>query len=430
MYSFLVDFVNFMNTGQVRYFLIFFAIIWLRWFIVNSVAATYKPFNGSYRTTKSVVIPVVDEEPALFETVLRSIKRERPQQIIVIINGPKNRSLEAVCKKVGGIEYHWTRTPGKRNALRVGMKYVTGDISVLVDSDTIWTKHTLSELMKPFADATIGGVTTRQRITDPTARMLSRFCDWLEDVRALGTLQAMSVTGFVGCLPGRTIAFRTDIIHRVMKQFMHEEFLGFHKEVSDDRSLTNLTLRAGYKTVLQSTSVVYTEAPTSWKVFIRQQLRWSEGSQYNNVKMSGWMFKHAQLMFFIYWTDTLLPFMLWAMYGSYIINLIFLRQPYMADTLIGTQSMLIVMSATLIGAYISYSIRQLHVIGGRPVHLLYIPLYILLLSFVMAPIRMIGFAKLADDLGWGTRKSAYVGLNRQFKLPSFAMGMLRLRHVE
>ena len=49
---------------------------------------------------------------------------------------------------------------------------------------------------------------------------------------------------------------------------------------------------------MQDTSVVYTDAPTSWKKFIRQQLRWAEGSQYNNLKMTPWMIRNAPLMFF------------------------------------------------------------------------------------------------------------------------------------
>jgi hyaluronan synthase len=112
-------------------------------------------------------------------------------------------------------------------------------------------------------------------------------CEWLEEIRFHGSLKAMSVNGKVGCLPGRTIAFRKSIIADNMDEFMNEKFLGFHKEVSDDRSLTNVTLKQGYKTVLQSTAVVSTAAPESWKKYLRQQLRWSEGSQYNNIKMSG-----------------------------------------------------------------------------------------------------------------------------------------------
>ena len=98
-------------------------------------------------------------------------------------------------------------------------------------------------------------------------------------MRSQYSLPAMSVLGTVGCLPGRTIAFRTGILRRVMHDFLSERFLGFVLEVSDDRTLTNLTLKAGYKTVYQSTSLVYTDAPMGLRKLIRQQLRWARGSQ-------------------------------------------------------------------------------------------------------------------------------------------------------
>lgn len=76
---------------------------------------------------------------------------------------------------------------------------------------------------------------------------MTMFANLLEEIRAEGTMKAMSVTGKVGCLPGRTIAFRTEILRECIHEFMNETFMGFHKEVSDDRSLTNLTLKKAIK---------------------------------------------------------------------------------------------------------------------------------------------------------------------------------------
>lgn len=406
MYAFIVDLVDFLHTGHIRYFLLFFVLIWLRWLIINVLGLFYKPYTAPVHLTSSVIIPVVDEAPDVFKRVLYAITRQKPDEVIVIINGPRNKPLEQLCARFNVI-CQWTPQPGKRHALEIGTKLATGDILVLVDSDTVWSKATLCELIKPFADERVGGVTTQQRILDPTNNLLHRLCAWLEDIRANGTMRAMSVTGQVGCLPGRTIAFRKAIIDRVLPEFMSETFLGFHKEVSDDRSLTNLTLRLGYKTVLQSTAVVYTEAPETWRKFFRQQLRWAEGSQYNNVKMSAWMLRHAPLMFFLYWTDTLLPFMLWGMYLAFLFSVL-CGLPSQAE-IIGPHNLFVIAVLTASGAYLSYAIRQLPTIKERSSHLLYIPFYILFLSFCMAPIRMLGFARLADDLGWGTRKMAYHG---------------------
>ena len=61
--------------------------------------------------------------------------------------------------------------------------------------------------------------------------------------------------------------------------------MGVFLEVSDDRTLTNLTLKEGYRTVYQYTSLVYTDAPLQVKKLFKQQLRWARGSQYNTLRM-------------------------------------------------------------------------------------------------------------------------------------------------
>src|SRR5512144_1129533 len=111
-----------------------------------------------------------------------------------------------------GVMWTWTPIPSKRNAVKVGTELASGEILVLVDSDTVWTRDTLCELVKPFADPGIGGVTTRQRVLDPQRHFFTRWADWLENSRVKYSMPAQSVLGHVGCLPGRTIAFRRQIV--------------------------------------------------------------------------------------------------------------------------------------------------------------------------------------------------------------------------
>lgn len=240
--------------------MLFFVFILVRWGVVFFNAIRYKPYKyeGTPDFFSSVIIPVVDEPIDLFTKVLINISKQRPSEIIVVLNGPENEGLRQACENLNAgladqmtpVQFYYTPVAGKRNAIRLGMEHVDprSDITVLVDSDTVWTENTLIELLKPFAvDETIGGVTTRQKILKPGRRLVTLFANLLEEIRAEGTMKAMSVTGKVGCLPGRTIAFRTSIIHDVMHEFMHEKFMGIHKEVSDDRSLTNLTLKKDIK---------------------------------------------------------------------------------------------------------------------------------------------------------------------------------------
>ena len=82
---------------------------------------------------------------------------QKPGEIIVVINGAPNPELAEVCEEFAPL-VRWVHTPipGKRNAVMIGTKMSTGEITVLVDSDTIWTEGTLAELVKPFADDRVG----------------------------------------------------------------------------------------------------------------------------------------------------------------------------------------------------------------------------------------------------------------------------------
>ncbi|HSY15348.1 MAG TPA: glycosyltransferase, partial [Jatrophihabitantaceae bacterium] len=259
-------------------FTVFVLLTWLLWVVKVALSRRYQPWTAPYETTTTVVIPVVDEPIELFRDVLQRIIEQRPSQIVVVINGKRNPILEKVCEEFTGLlEWLWTPVAGKRNAVRLGAERAWGEIVLLVDSDTIWTTDTLAELVKPFAEATIGGVTTRQRILDPRRSFLTRWADWLENSRALYSMPAQSVLGTIGCLPGRTIAFRRSVLESSMHEFMTKRFMGVFMEVSDDRTLTNLTLKRGFRTVYQSTSLVYTDAPTRLKKLVKQQFRWARG---------------------------------------------------------------------------------------------------------------------------------------------------------
>lgn len=406
MYTFWTQLTDLINHGQVHYFFLFFLFVWLMWLAKVFVSRLYKPVSEPFETTTSVVIPVVDEPEDLFRDVLTRIVGQDPDETVVVINGPENLPLERICAEFPTVTCIHTTTPGKRNAVKVGVENSTGEVVVLVDSDTIWTEDTLVELVKPFADETIGGVTTHQRILDPRRNWLSRFADWMEDIRCTFAMPAMSVMGEVGCLPGRTIAFRRNILERNMTAFMSEKFLGIHLEVSDDRTLTNYTLKDGYKTVYQRTSRVFTDCPTTVRKFVKQQYRWAKGSQYNTLRMLGWMLKNAPFLALVYLADIVIPFWFVGVVGLSAIRLV-----TGADS--GVPHSLWLALAGCLGGFL---LRQAPHIRRHPRDIVFLPAYILLVTFMLTPIRVIGFFRMAKDEGWGTRADSYTGSRQRHLL--------------
>jgi hyaluronan synthase len=413
LFTFLLQLRETLQHGHpLHLFTIFVATVWVLWTVKVLLSRRYRPWTAPHRTTTSVIVPVVDEPPELFREVLRRIAEQEPDETIVVINGPRNLALEAVCNEFAdGLTWTWTPVAGKRNAVRTGVERASGEAIVLVASDTLWTAGTLAELVKPFADPRVGGVTTRQRILAHERNLLTRWADWLENSRALYAMPAQSVLGQVGCLPGRTIAFRREILIRSMPAFLSERFLGVFLEISDDRTLTNYTLRQGYRTVYQSTSLVYTDAPTRIGKLIRQQYRWARGSQYNTLRMLPWMLRHTPLLAVFLVFDVVLPFLLlgticgWA-YRHVTDSGTNLYRGYL-DAYGWRQAVLAIVILSVAASSLSMAIRHLRHLQERPEDLPRLPVFVLLSTLLLMPIRLYGFLRMAHVGGWGTRKHAY-----------------------
>ena len=201
------------------------------------------------------------------------------------------------------------------------------------------------------------------------------------------------------------------ILVDVMEDFMTARFLGVFLEVSDDRTLTNLTLKKGYRTVYQSTSLCYTDAPLQLRKLLKQQLRWSRGSQYNTMRMLPWMLRHTPVLAFFFVSDIIMPILLFTILIAWVlrrqqgtdVNLyIGLLQaegrPWMLAAIVAT---------TVLLSALSMSVRQLRHIEERPVDLFWMPVYILFSTLFLMPIRAYGFLRLGHVGGWGTRTAAY-----------------------
>lgn len=416
MLAFLLQISAWATEGRLYLFAVFMIVVWLLWTVKVVLGRHYRPYTAPFTTTTSVIVPVVDEPAELFRAVLERILAQRPTEVMVVVNGPRNTAIEEVCTELGA-RWRWTAIPGKRNAIRLGVEASTGDVAVLVDSDTLWTPDTLRELVKPFADPAVGGVTTRQRIFDPDRSVLTRWADWLENIRNEYSMPAMSVLGAVGCLPGRTIAFRRQILVDHMERFLTERFLGVYLEISDDRTLTNYTLRAGYETVYQSTALVFTDAPTGLRTLVRQQYRWARGSQYNTLRMLPWMLRRSPVLAVFYLGDILTPFVLvgsglaWALSGALGFDVALYEQLPLPD--VAWQAVVYLLAVSMAMSILSLAVRFGHHFAYRPADLLHLPVFMLVNTLVLMPVRIVGFLRMAHDAGWGTRANAFAGRARR-----------------
>ncbi|MDT7747627.1 MAG: hypothetical protein QOD96_1289, partial [Pseudonocardiales bacterium] len=111
-------------------------IRWSLWLVRRVPAVLYTPIVGDYRLPMSIVVPVYQEDPEIFETAIRSWLDNRVAEIILVID-----VTDAACIAIARrypVTVLLTDVPGKRDALRKGWNAASTELVALVDSDTIW----------------------------------------------------------------------------------------------------------------------------------------------------------------------------------------------------------------------------------------------------------------------------------------------------
>jgi hyaluronan synthase len=397
MFSFLRDTWDALGHGRSpTLYMGFFAYVWLLWSAKALTARRYRPSRSrAPELTTSVVVPIYNETEPVLRRSLASVVANRPTELIAVIDGG-DPELAAIageyCDRV-------LRLPksGKRVAIAAGLRESDPSTGVVVvlDSDTVWAAGALDEMLRPFADPRVGGVTPRQAIFDVGSNPVRRLADWVEDIRYHLTVPAQSVFGQVGCLAGRTIAYRRAAFEPAVERLVRQTVLGVPQHVGDDRVLTNELLRAGWRTVYQSTARVETDAPSDWRTFWRQQLRWGRSSQRETLLSLRWLWRRP-VAFACFVTDIVTPFALYAVAGLAVAHA--LRGHGGVTGL----PLLLELPLGYLGMLASIGVRQAAHVRRVPDDLARLPLFVLQITFIMVPLRIAAFATMFHQ-GWGSR---------------------------
>jgi hyaluronan synthase len=171
---------------------------------------------------------------------------------------------------------------------------------------------------------------------------------------------------------------------------------------------------AGYRTVFQSTSLVYTDAPLTLGKLGKQQYRWARGSQYNTLRMLPWMLRHTPLLAVFYVADIVVPFVLTGAFASWAVTLATGTKLALYDSLelgrLPQQAILpTILALSLVTTGLSLAIRFGRHFAGAIGDLLYLPAFMAINTLLLMPVRVLGFFRMAHNASWGTRSGGFAG---------------------
>ncbi len=253
-----------------------------------------------------LVVPFYNEHNIRLGRTLGSIARQtRPPDHLFVINDGSSVGESALnvwlpvlrerCSKVTYIPM--PENLGKRRALATAIRAMTEcDIIVTTDSDCALREDTISELIKPFASASVMAVTGRVSVSNRNKNILTRFQDVLYAAAFLNERAAMAVFGgSVLVCSGAVAAYRRSALIGHLDEFVRKPWM-----FGEDRHLTNYALLIG-KAVIQDTAVVGTKVPETMGHYLRQQTRWQRAFIQNTI----WILENFPLTHRVFWISFL-----------------------------------------------------------------------------------------------------------------------------
>jgi N-acetylglucosaminyltransferase len=230
-----------------------------------------------------VVLPCWNEDPALLAACCRSLEAQDYQgqlRVFLVDDGSSNRDLLRHVYLRYRDRPGWSvrllnRNHGKRRAQDVAVSAGDGELVVTVDSDTVFARDGVRRLVSAFADPRVGAVTGDVRISNAGETWLTRLID--ERYRLLFSHEraAQSHAGAVLCCSGPFSAYRRAALTPVWDAYLSQTFMGRPSVAGDDLHLTNLVLASGYDSLYEPSARAVTNAPTTLRRYLRQQLRWN-----------------------------------------------------------------------------------------------------------------------------------------------------------
>ncbi|KAF9312242.1 Hyaluronan synthase 3 [Podila horticola] len=293
------------------------------------------------------------EDPVLLEGCLKSLRAmryQRNQRVMLVVDGNEAQDeymgqvFMKVFEKQGGaiirtdflsmdreltdkdreelvrqIAYHpgpvCVMQPhrGKRSAMYTGFAALLqqGIESVVVtDSDTYLDPHVCKELAFALAESPIVGAATgdvRIYNTGTWVSFLSSLRYWFAFNLERG---AQSYHSVVNCVSGPLGIYRMSIVSEVMDGWVKQSFLGVLCTYGDDRHLTNLVLREGFKVKFTHYAICYTDTPIRFIAWVTQQTRWSK-SFFREIPIQlGCMHLHSPWMTYALLYQLIYPMMM------------------------------------------------------------------------------------------------------------------------
>lgn len=262
--------------------------------------------NFDYPTC-SILIPAHNEEKVIGKTIEAMMKVVYPKdklQILVINDGSTDKTKEIIqsySQQDSRVELFdipkGEGGKGKSRTLNIGRRAAKGEIIAIYDADNTPDENSLRYLVAQLLlHKELGAVIGKFRTVNKNRNFLTKFIN-IETLSFQSMLQAGRWQMHnISTLPGTNF---------VMWTWLIEKLNGWDEEaLTEDSELSIRIYEEGYKIKFIPYAITYEQEPESWRVWIKQRMRWVRGNNYVIAKFFRDIpkFKNRRLAFDLLYT--------------------------------------------------------------------------------------------------------------------------------
>jgi peptidoglycan-N-acetylglucosamine deacetylase len=220
----------------------------------------------------AVIIPAYNEQAVIAKTVRSVLLAGRANyEVIVIDDGSSDATADAARKAFGDdprVRVYKKANGGKAAAANYGLSRTNAEIVVCIDADTVLAPDAIPLLVRHFKDPSVGAV-AGTAIVGNQVNFLTRLQSLEYVIGQSLDRRAFALFNANGIVPGAIGAWRKRAIVDVGSYATDT--------VAEDADMTFSVIRAGWKVLFEPRAEARTEAPETWRAFLKQRFRWMYG---------------------------------------------------------------------------------------------------------------------------------------------------------
>lgn len=408
-YNWIIDFGNIVGIWLSLLVIFGIAIIpgFMNAFMVASLWLDRRPprkIKHERYPAITILIAAYNEEDNILSTLESIDRQDYPGEMttIVINDGSKDNTVQKIKEVIH--RYPWLmlvnryKNKGKSHALNKGLNYVTTNLTITIDADSYLYKDALKHIVErylndpPNTAAVAGAVLVRNSRKNFVTKVQE--WDYFHGIASIKRIQSLYQGTLVA--QGAFSLYETQVLREINK---------WPACVGEDIVLTWSILNRGYRVGFAEDACLFTNAPDTWRQFIRQRQRWSRGLV--EAFKVNWplLFKPRMTTLFIWWN--LLFFYLDLVYTFAFIPGIILA--CFGIFWIAGPMTLIVLPLAMMVNYVMFGIQvEMFKRQGLRVrkNIFGFVFYALFYSLILQPACVVGYLKeliMFKNKSWGTK---------------------------